>query len=213
MRTENKVKFVFIFCILLLSVIFINTIHATYQTSTQLSQERNNLQNELDGYTETITNTYSQVCDVRNEINKTKTNLSKTSRVVELYESNEKYELHYPSSYEVMKFLYTDETSNKKYNDDTFCCVHYSLEINNKANSNGMVCGLVIVYLSGGESHAIIVFNTTDKGLLFIEPQSDEKVNLEVGKDYWTGCVIKRSNRYYYLGNIDNIVEGYEIYW
>lgn len=213
MRTENKVKLAFGFCILLLSVIFTNVVYASYQTNEHLSQERTNIQNELSIYTENIINTQSQVSCLKNEINNTKINLTETCHIINLYESDEKYELHYPSYQEVMNFIHTDGTNNKLYNEKTYCCAHYSAEINNKANDLGMMCGLVTIYFSGGEVHAIVAFNTSDRGILFIEPQEDKKVDLEVGEDYWAECVDMSSSRYYYLPDTNNIVDGYKISW
>jgi hypothetical protein len=57
-----------------------------------------------------------------------------------------------------------------------------------------------------------VAFNTTDKGLLYYEPQTDEKVNLQVGKDYWADCVVVQPG-YYYEDDPDCIVEDFTLYW
>ncbi|MGP3668260.1 MAG: hypothetical protein ACKD6N_06990 [Candidatus Bathyarchaeota archaeon] len=42
----------------------------------------------------------------------------------------------------------------------------------------------MIVYFKDG-THALVVFETMDKGLVFIEPQVDREVKVGVGVRYW----------------------------
>jgi hypothetical protein len=35
-----------------------------------------------------------------------------------------------------------------------------------------------------GYGHTIVAFETTDKGLILVEPQFDQEVNLAIGKSY-----------------------------
>jgi hypothetical protein len=50
--------------------------------------------------------------------------------------------------------------------------------------NEGYLCGFVYVEFLEG-AHATVCFNTTDHGLIFIEPQDDEIVNLTIGQQYW----------------------------
>ncbi|NIR87792.1 hypothetical protein GWO13_09665 [Candidatus Bathyarchaeota archaeon] len=69
-------------------------------------------------------------------------------------------------------------------------------------------CGYVLVYFPAtghlktlidrpnsitNWSHALNCFNTTDCGLIFVEPQEDEIVVLECGKPYWDRKVFSTS--------------------
>lgn len=59
--------------------------------------------------------------------------------------------------------------------------------------------------MEGG--HAIVGFNTTDEGMIYVEPQTDEIVkNLEIGKRYWSECVIPNSDESDYDNTIDYIL-------
>lgn len=213
MEMEKKIRFIFGICVLLLSIISISTLYTIYQSTSELSQEKQTLQNELNSREKELTNVNSQIYYTENELIKTRNSLNETYCEVEMRQSDGIYELHNPSYSEAMSFIKTDKTNYKKYDEETFNCAHYSLEVNNESESRGIRCAYVFVNLSGEVAHALVAFNTTDKGILYIEPQSDEKVNLEVGKDYWADCVVEKSSRYYYEKDPDNIVEDYEIYW
>ena len=58
-------------------------------------------------------------------------------------------------------------------------------------------------------SHASVAFNTTDKGLVFFEPQTDELVILEINKEYWYECI----NSSKYDQDPDSIVVDYKLFW
>jgi hypothetical protein len=213
MEMGKKIGFIFGICILFLSIISISTLYTIYQSTSELSQEKQTLQNELNSCEKELTNVDLQIYYTENELIKTRNSLNETCYEVEMRQSDGIYELHNPSYSEAMNFIKTDKTNYKKYDDETFNCAHYSLEVNNESESRGIRCAFVVVNLSGGVAHALVAFNTTDKGILYIEPQSDEKVNLEVGKDYWADCVVEKSSRYYYEKDPDNIVKDYELYW
>ena len=38
-------------------------------------------------------------------------------------------------------------------------------------------------------SHALIAFNTIDRGIIYIEPQSDKIMNVRIGQPYWNRSV------------------------
>ncbi|MDP8202272.1 MAG: hypothetical protein P9M11_09085 [Candidatus Tenebribacter burtonii] len=213
MDNEKKIGIVFGICFLLILTISIVLMYPIYLSTSELFQEKQNLQSELDGREEELTNLNSQIYNSKNELISTRYSLNITISELEMRKSDGIYELHNPSYSEAMTFVSKDKTDRKKYNEETFNCAHYTLEVNNNSEIEEMRCAIVFVDLSGGEGHALIAFNTTDKGILYIEPQSDQKVNLKVGDDYWADCVVVRSSRYYYKRDPDNIVEDYEIYW
>jgi predicted membrane GTPase involved in stress response len=60
------------------------------------------------------------------------------------------------------------------------------------------------VYIEGTTgAHAIVCFNTTDKGIIFIEPQTDEIAQVVVGEYYRT------SEIWVSLG----VIKSYTIVW
>jgi hypothetical protein len=47
----------------------------------------------------------------------------------------------------------------------------------------GYRCGFVYIEF-GDSAHAIACFNTTDSGLIYVEPQTDEIVTIAIGQQY-----------------------------
>jgi hypothetical protein len=94
---------------------------------------------------------------------------------------------------EVVKFLKEDKTSDSKYSSD-FDCVSYSKEVRDNAIKRGMKCAIVVFDLSGTKniSHAINAFETTDRGIVYFDPQTDgERFDIRVGGAYKLSEVYK----------------------
>lgn len=92
--------------------------------------------------------------------------------------------LHNPRYQEVLGFVASDLTNERPY-DRSFACVEFAKEFKSNANKAGLRCAYVVVYFPEGSSHALNAFNTTDRGLLFLEPQTDDVFSLVVGAPYW----------------------------
>ncbi len=69
------------------------------------------------------------------------------------------------------------------YDWDNYNCVDFSREIISRMTSQEVRCGFVEIHFDKGPGHAIVAFET-DHGLIFIEPQSGEQVDVFVGKRY-----------------------------
>ena len=51
--------------------------------------------------------------------------------------------------------------------------------------ASGIKCYVVVMeYESSNIGHAIVAFDTTDHGRIFIEPQNDKIMNVEIGELY-----------------------------
>jgi hypothetical protein len=87
------------------------------------------------------------------------------------------YQFRDPSYQEMLDFLASDKTNYHMYADREYTCYDYARDVCNHASDAGFRCGFV--YLETEDSgHALVCFNTTDCGLVFIEPQTDERVKL-----------------------------------
>jgi hypothetical protein len=75
-----------------------------------------------------------------------------------------------PTWQELMAFLNADITDQKPYNIDSFACVAFAEELHNNAEAAGIEAAFVGVQFEGREiGHALNAFNTTDRGLVFID--------------------------------------------
>ena len=87
-----------------------------------------------------------------------------------------------PTYNEAIAFTNSDKTDQ---NEDTpnYVCYDFTADFNSNAFQMGYRCGFVYIEFSDS-GHAIACFNTTDSGLIYIEPQNDEIVTLTIGQPY-----------------------------
>jgi hypothetical protein len=81
-------------------------------------------------------------------------------------------------------FLAQDPTNNKNYVENKYVCVDFAAAVNNTAEAQGIRCAMVDIFYPDGYGHTIVAFDTTDKGLIYVEPQFDQEVELVVGRSY-----------------------------
>jgi hypothetical protein len=87
-------------------------------------------------------------------------------------------------TYQQMKdFLANDLVSENEYVSGVYECRHFATEVDNNAKAAGWQCGFALLCYAKGQ-HAIIAFNTSDMGLIFIEPQTDGIIDVAVGGIY-----------------------------
>ncbi|MCL2134933.1 MAG: hypothetical protein FWH37_05185 [Candidatus Bathyarchaeota archaeon] len=94
------------------------------------------------------------------------------------------YNIRDPTYAEMMVFIEADQTDKKVYDADTYNCYDYTKDFCDNAAAHGYRTGFVYIYFKES-AHALVCFNTADKGLIFIEPQYDAIVNVAVGINYW----------------------------
>ena len=94
------------------------------------------------------------------------------------------YGLRNPTYNEVMEFIASDSTDKNQYCEENYTCADFAADLKSKALEAGYNCGYVVIEFPD-TGHTIVCFNTTDRGLIFIEPQEDEIVTLTIGQPYW----------------------------
>jgi predicted nucleic acid-binding Zn-ribbon protein len=87
-----------------------------------------------------------------------------------------------PTYSEAIAFIISDRTNEKEYTED-YVCYDFTADFNTNAFQMGYRCGFVYIEFSDS-AHAIACFNTTDEGLIYVEPQNDEIVDVAVGQTY-----------------------------
>ncbi len=97
-----------------------------------------------------------------------------------------------PSWSQLIEFLKRDDTDKQRYSYNSFVCADFAEMLHNNAEDAGWRCAYVCVDLSIG-GHALNAFETTDKGLLYIDctnsispspGSADKTVDVKVGKAY-----------------------------
>ena len=93
-----------------------------------------------------------------------------------------------PTYDEAIAFINSDETDENEYTPD-YVCYDFTADFDTNAFQMGYRCGFVYIEFSDS-AHAIACFNTTDSGLIYIEPQNDEIVDIAVGQLYLGHIII-----------------------
>ncbi len=112
-----------------------------------------------------------------------------------------------PTYFEVVRFVSGDSTDKNKYVDGLYTCYNFALDFRLRAQTAGYTCGFVVLYFPSGRSHSLNCFNTTDRGLIFIEPQTDDVVSMIIGEPYWGGRRLERPIGY------DDTIKEFLILW
>jgi len=114
-----------------------------------------------------------------------------------------RYQQHDPTLEEVLEFLKDDQTDAQRYEGD-YACAHFARDVNNAAESQGLRCAVVLVRFPN-RYHAIVGFATVDAGMVYFEPQTDERVYPVIGKEFWR-CVAPEAGFYYQKPPYDDTI-------
>jgi predicted nuclease with TOPRIM domain len=98
------------------------------------------------------------------------------------------YYLTDPTYDEAIAFINSDKTDENEYTPN-YVCYDFTADFNSNAFQMGYRCGFVYIEFSDS-AHAIACFNTTDRGLIYIEPQNDKIVDIAVGQIYFGYVVV-----------------------
>ncbi len=94
------------------------------------------------------------------------------------------YTIKDPTYREARAFLRRDKTDELEYVEGEYVCADFAADVCNNAEEEGIRCAYVLLDYSGG-AHAIVAFNTIDRGLIYVEPQWDEMLDeIEIGEEY-----------------------------
>lgn len=126
-----------------------------------------------------------------------------------------------PSYEELKTFLRVDQTDTIPYDYDSFVCADFAKAVHNNAEKSGIKAGFVSIEFNEiGDGHACNVFNTTDRGLIFIDctnnlkgigpSYKDHIVTVEEGSTYHPKYLFSNERwQTFPMGT----VKSYEIFW
>ena len=152
-----------------------------------------------------LASTKSELSGVKSNLESTKVEVTKLKTENEKLRIAPRYALRDPTYKEMMDFLYADLTDRKTYVIDVYDCKHFSRDVNNAAQEKGLRCAIVLIRFPDAPGHMLVAFQTTDQGIVFIEPQNDRKMKVEKGVRYW------RDNRFY--SEINDTIVDIVIVW
>lgn len=128
-----------------------------------------------------------------------------------------------PTYEELKTFLKADRTDEIRYNYSSFVCADFAETVHNNAEKAGIKAGYVSVdFYEIDDGHACNVFNTTDRGLIFIDctgyrenyfGNCDTIVTMKIGEKYDVKGLFGSKKYYSDYNNGDLTVKNYEIDW
>jgi len=136
--------------------------------------------------------------------------LEVTQAVLSAIETDQLH-LHNPTFDEVLRFLAADITDSKTFIEGEYVCTHFGRDVNDAAETQGIKCAVVWICFPQ-KGHTIIGFNTVDKGMVYFEPQSDERVRPAIGKEFWQ-CIEPKPSYYYEKPSYDDTIVDIVIVW
>jgi hypothetical protein len=122
------------------------------------------------------------------------------------------YVLRDPSYREMKEFLERDGTSGQDYMESQYTCVDFAADVKANAAKEGIRAAYVIIEFRGGGGHAIVAFDTTDRELIFVEPQFDWEVDLVVGMRYHQ-CVKPPPGQLMAEPDYDDTITRFVVVW
>jgi hypothetical protein len=225
-------KFIAAIVVLTLAVIFFGvswgfTAQDLDTTRTKLSdtrlaldnnkQELLNTKDELSIITAELQDTQDYLSNIEADLQVTKDNLSTVEAELEDTKTKlstlqtDALHLHNPTFEEAISFLSEDKTDLNQYREDDYVCSHFARDVNNNAESQGIRCAFVDIRFPQS-AHAIIAFDTTDQGMVYFDPITDERVKPVIGKQYWR-CVEPKPGYYYQKPSFDDTIVDIVVIW
>jgi len=95
-----------------------------------------------------------------------------------------------PTYDEAISFIEFDKTDQNEYVPGNYTCVDFAANFKHNAMTAGYKCAFVYIEFRKF-AHAVVAFNTTDRGIIYVEPQTDELINVEVGQALYGEIIIR----------------------
>lgn len=90
-----------------------------------------------------------------------------------------------PTYREMMSFLERDNTNQHWYLFPYYVCEDFAWDVWYNARKENIRCAYIGINLKTVAGHAIVMFETIDKGQIYIEPQCDLEENVQVGESWY----------------------------
>jgi hypothetical protein len=91
--------------------------------------------------------------------------------------------LNTPTFNEIRSFVIADQTSRNEWQENVYECRHFAADLCHNAREAGWDCALVLLCFDK-EQHAVVAFNTSDRGLIYLEPGNDAIIYPQVSGTY-----------------------------
>jgi len=229
MKKINLIIFLGVIFLIIISLLWWMKLTNLSESISEIEEQKIILEEEILKRDDEQSILNSDISVANNKYNNVQQRLNNVISDINYLKNSVHYELHDPTYSEMIDFLKSDLTNEKEYvgdGENLYVCRHFSQEINNNSEKQGIRCAYIGIIFSGDEPHAILAFNTTDKGMIYYDSSYYSmynsitehengyywKINLEIGKDYYADCVTLPYG-FYYPPDPDCIVVDFINYW
>ena len=167
---------------------------------------------ELHSVETELASTLDSLSTIQTELGVTRDTLTDLEISYEGLMTGHGYTIKDPTYSEMMSFLRADDTDEAEYIEDEYECTEFTTDLCNGAEEEGIRCAYVTLKFPAGIGHTIVAFDTIDKGLIYIEPQYDDLVRVEIGKHFHK-CVVPKASYLYEKPDYDDTIEEVLIAW
>jgi hypothetical protein len=117
----------------------------------------------------------------------------------------------------MVAFIKADPTDSKDYieaGENAFVCADFAEQVHNNAEAAGIRAGWVSIRFAGtDDGHAINAFETTDRGLVYIDCTNGRNIQEDDDTKSWDTIAYLETGKKYGILSIDRITEsGYDYY-
>jgi hypothetical protein len=189
----------------------------TQVTLADSEAELSSTKDELASLRSELESTQSSLADMEAELQETKDDLSEIAAELEETQAilaameTDALNLHNPTLEEALDFLERDKTDTHEYLEDEYVCSHFAADVNNNAEEQGIRCALVDVRFASS-SHAIVAFDTTDEGLVYFDPITDDRARPVIGERYYL-CVEPKPGYFYEKPSFNDTILDIVVIW
>lgn len=180
-----------IFPLLVLFVVLAGSAYLLLNLNNQVQQKST----ELAGYSIVKAELENNIQSFSNNLSNCQTQLTQIQQTYQHLLKAKQTNLTNPSFEDLVAFLNIDETEKKKYNQQNYDCTGFSLNLYKNSRMYGFNSGIAEIEFteSSNAGHMLNVFDTPDKGRVFIDDtgtkggDGEDKVGyVEIGKQYGT---------------------------
>ena len=182
----------------------LNTLTSTQSDLKSAQNKVSSLQGDVSSLQNNVSSLQADLTQVTSQVANLQTNISRMS-------TSYGYALNDPTYAAMQSFLASDTTDQHPYIAGTYVCWNYAADVIADAEKQHIRCAFVYVEFADS-AHAVVAFNTTDKGVVYIEPQTDEVVQLKVGAHYYQS-IIPKAGYYYTQPAYDDTVKLFDAIW
>jgi hypothetical protein len=140
---------------------------------------------ELSTTTNELSATKTNFSVANAELSATKTKLSTSKAENAKLRSGDKYNLRAPTYKEVIDFIAADQTNTKQFAPGVYNICYLGSEVINTAKEKGLRCAAASVVFRDGSYYPLVVFQTSDAGLVFISSIDDKVMKVTKGGHLW----------------------------